>query len=157
MNESSVTQEAKVLPFQAAGPYRLMAFPEGMPSSMDANQVSIDLAAGMVAQLAGKDPFSLLSPAEKDEARAKAILAATMLHTDGLRLVAYAIMRATHPTLMDAAPVVRAAHVDTLMSALRGAALRCFGVSDPKNHRALCDLIEHDEDDRAKRIKGGGF
>lgn len=123
----------------------MFRFPDGVPSSLYADQIVIDSAADAVAVLAGLE-WDAMTPDQRDDARAFAILAATCLHLDGLRLVGYSAAKTAYPHLLPAMTRAgRMSLVDTMMAAIRGAASRCFGVSSPTEHAALVALIRRDE------------
>lgn len=130
---------ANVLPMPAKR--SLFAHPAGVP--LVADPVLVDAAAYALASLAGED-WNAMTPVKLADYRAWATLAATCASPEGLRLVAYSVGKTCQQSFTDAAPVVRRGLVDELMGAIRGAASRVSGVSNPDAHAALVALIEQD-------------
>lgn len=134
---------AEVIYLPKPGTFATPAYPAGVPDSLDTNSIVIDSAADSIVCLAGLE-WDAMTPSQKQEAREAAILAAVMLHPEGLRLLGYSMAKTLNPAFTDAPPVVRKGMVDAAMAALRGAALRVSGVTNPQAHRALVDLIAQD-------------
>ncbi len=87
-----------------------------------------------------------------------ATLAATCAQSpEGLRLVAYSLGKTTEYGFVDMPTVVRRSRVDALMGALRGAALRVAGVSNPDAHAKLITLIDQDDAATTARRERGGW
>jgi hypothetical protein len=126
-----------------------MRYPDGLPAALETDQIIIDSAADAVVVLAGLE-WDALAEDQKQQARAWATLAATCMHLDGLQFVAYAmhLQHGHQPT--DQPPIVRRSYVEKLMAALRGAADRLIGVSNPSTSRDLARLIRDD-------AKGSGW
>lgn len=137
-----------VLPMPSRRP-PLFAHPAGVPLAPDPELVGG--AAYALASLAGVD-WATMTPTRLEEFRHWACLAATCADTHGLRLVAYSIGKTCDEAFVDMPRAVRRNLADKIMGAVRGAASRCAGVSNPDAHAKLLRLIEQDD---AGTPKGG--
>ena len=121
----------------------LLAHPPAVPLVPDPQLV--DAAAYAIASLAGVD-WNEMTPSRLDEFRALGKLAATCSTPDGLRLVAYSIAKTCDAEVFVAMPVgLRRSLAEKVMAAVRGAALRVHGVSNPGTHAELVALIAQDQ------------
>ena len=142
---------ATVIPMPVAR--SLFSHPAGVNLVPDPELVGA--AAYALASLAGVD-WTRMTPSQLEEFRMWAILAASCAQPQGLRLAAYSLGKTSEPAFLDMPPVVRRGVVDRLMGALRGAALRVHGVSNPKAHADLLTLMDQDAGvTAADREKGG--
>ncbi len=144
---------ATVLPMPSPRP-PLFSHPAGVNLVPDPELVGA--AAFALASLAGVD-WNTMTPTQLEEFRMWAIHAATCAHPQGLRLAAYSVGKTSEHGFVDMAPVVRRGVVDRLMGALRGAALRVHGVSNPKAHADLLTLMDQDAGVTAADIERGGW
>lgn len=144
---------ATVIPMPVAR--SLFSHPAGVNLVPDPELVGA--AAYALASLAGED-WTRMTPTTLEEYRMFALLAATCAGSpNGLRLAAYSVGKTSEHGFTDMPPVVRRGVVDRLMGAIRGAALRVHGVSNPQAHADLLTLMDRDTDVRAADIEKGGW
>lgn len=121
-------------------------FVEGLPPEIAKDETTLDVTALAIANLAGES-WTEMSPTRCEEFRAWAMLAAVASHPEGLRLLGYALGRATDSRF--SAPsaegrLLRLNTVDRMMAALRGASLRVAGIGHGPTHRELLDVMRQD-------------
>ena len=144
---------ATVIPMPTPRP--LFAHPDGVDLVPDPELVGA--AAFALASLAGED-WTRMTPARLQTYREFATLAAVCAQSpEGLQLVAYSLGKTAEYGFTDMPTVVRRSRVDALMGAVRGAALRVSGVSNPDAHATLLTLIDQDDVAAERRREKGGW
>lgn len=128
------------------------AFAAGLPADVTRDETTLDVTALAVANLAGES-WAEMNATRQEEFRQWALLAATLSHPDGLRLIGYSMGKTIEPLFESTSEPMRSfrlGRVDALMGALRGAAARLAGVCDADRHGRLLALIRHDASHAAR-------